>query len=112
MRIYDLEFTDGKQCRHIVPQPQATEEEELRITQAIFCGRLKSMIRIIAPPPERLPWKRDGDGWRLGDFVLTKRFDEEDQKTRFLLKWPGNELGSYDKEAISTAVRQNWAHAT
>lgn len=104
MRIYDLTFTDGKQCRHIVPQPQETEEEELRITQAIFCGRLKSMARIVAPPPERLPWKRQTETlWTLGLFALSKMADGS-----FHCFWPGGEVTG-DKDVVSSAVRENWS---
>lgn len=107
MKIYDLQFTNGKQCRHIVPQPQDTEEEELRITQAIFCGRLASMTRIIAPPPEKLPWKRmANDRWELNLFEL-KRAGIGSEK-EFILTWPGGILSSKDKDAISAAVRSNW----
>lgn len=104
MKIYDLIFTDGKQCRHIVPQPQDTEEEELRITQAIFCGRLASMVRIIAPPPEKLPWKRSGKAWKLHNFDLMKNTENGE----FILSWPGGALVSKDKDAISAAARSNW----
>jgi hypothetical protein len=104
MKIYDLFFTDGRQCRHIVPQPQETEEEELRITQAIFCGRLASMVRIIAPPPEKLPWEQQRKGlWTLGLFIL-KRLDAE----AFQCSWPGGEVIG-DKDEISATVRLNWA---
>lgn len=103
MKIYDLTFTNGKQCRHIVPQPQDTEEEELRITQAIFCGRLASMTRIIATPPEKLPWKPVKNGlWRCNLFVLKKLDDGS-----FNCFWPGGEVTG-DKDAISAAVRSNW----
>lgn len=103
MKIYDLEFTDGRTCRHIVPEPQDTEEEEFRITQAIFCGRLESMVRIIAPPPEKLPWKRDGEFLRLGAFALIRLGDGQ-----FKCFWPGGEVTG-GKDTISAAVRANWA---
>lgn len=103
MLIYDLTFTDGKQCRHIVPEPQDTEEEEFRITQAIFCGRLKSMERIITPPPTKLPWQQQKKGlWTLGLFVL-KRLDAE----TFHCFWPGGEVTG-DKDEVSATVRLNW----
>lgn len=105
MRIYDLTFTDGKQCRHIVPQPQDTEEEELRITQSIFCGRLASMVRIIAPPPEKLPWKRvANDRWEMHSFVLTRI-----SAGWFYLLWPDGSTEG-DREHVSAAVRLNWAN--
>ena len=107
MRIYDLEFTDGKVCRHIVPQPQETEEEELRITQAIFCGRLKSMVRIIAPPPEKLPWVRTAEGWVIGAFMLISKGIGREKE--FVLTWPGGILASKSKDEISAAVRTNWS---
>lgn len=104
MHIYDLSFTDGKVCRHIVPQPQETEEEELRITQAIFCGRLRSMERIIAPPPAKLPWEQQAKGlWTLGLFVL-RRLDAD----TFHCAWPGCEVTG-DKDAVSATVRLHYA---
>ena len=104
MKIYDLTFTDGKQCRHIVPDPQDTEEEEFRITQSIFCGRLKSMERIVTPPPTKLPWQQQKKGlWTLGLFVL-KRLDADN----FHCSWPGCEVIG-DKDAISATVRLRWS---
>jgi len=103
VKIYDLTFTDGKSCRHIVPRPQETEEEELRITAMIFCGRLASMERIIAPPPTKLPWQQQKKGlWTLGLFVL-KRLDAE----TFHCFWPGGEVTG-DKDEVSATVRLNW----
>lgn len=107
MKIYDLTFSDGKQCRHIVPQPQDTEQDELRITQAIFCGRLASMVRIIAPPPEKLPWKRTAeDRWELNLFELRRAGVGSEKE--FVLTWPGGVLASKSKDDISAAVRLNW----
>ena len=103
MLIYDLTFTDGKQCRHIVPEPQDTEEEELRITQAIFCGRLASMERIVTPPPTKLPWQQQKKGlWTLGLFVLRRLGDDE-----FECSWPGRQVVG-DKDAISATVRLHY----
>ena len=103
MHIYELTFIDGKSCRHIVPEPQDTEEEELRITAAMFCGSLKSMERIFAPPPTKLPWQQQRKGlWTLGLFVL-KRLDVE----TFHCFWPGGEATG-DKDKISAAVRLHW----
>lgn len=103
MHIYDLSFTDGKVCRHIVPQPQETEEEELRITQAIFCGRLKSMERIITPPPAKLPWVRQTNTlWTLNLFALSRLGPDE-----FHCFWPGGEVTG-DKDEISATVRLHW----
>ena len=109
MKIFDLTFSDGRTCRVIDPDPIEDAAESLRSYQAVFKpGYLVGMQRIVAPPPEKLPWKRDGDGWKLGDFRLSKRFDDETQKTRFLLKWPGNEFASHDKDEISEAVHLHW----
>lgn len=103
MRIYDLTFTDGRSCRHIVPEPQKTEEEEFRITAIIFCGRLASMTRIIAPPPDKLPWKQQKKGlWTLGLFSL-KRLDSGE----FECSWPGNSFTG-NKDAVFATVRLNW----
>lgn len=69
MLIFDLQFNDGKRCRYLCPDPDATESSELNGLQAMFCGRLASMTRIIAPPPEKLPWKRvAADRWELHKF--------------------------------------------
>ena len=110
MLIFDLKFTDGKSCRYLCPDPEAIEASELRDLESMFCGRLASMTRIIAPPPEKLPWKRvANDRWELHNFKLRRRFDEECQAMRFILSWPGNEFAAYDKESISAAVRDHWS---
>lgn len=107
MLIFDLEFTDGKACRYLCPDPEATEASERASLEAIFCGRLASMVRIIAPPPEKLPWKRmANDRWELNLFEL-KRAGIGSEK-EFVLTWPGGILSSKDKDEISAAVRANW----
>jgi hypothetical protein len=104
MHIYDLEFTDGKSCRYLSPEPEPTEEAERKSLESMFCGRLKSMVRIITPPPERLPWKPERRGlWTLGLFIL-ERLDAETFKCR----WPGSEVIG-GKEEISAVVRLHWA---
>jgi hypothetical protein len=73
----------------------------------MFCGRLASMTRIIAPPPEKLPWKRmANDCWELNLFEL-KRAGIGNEK-EFVLTWPGGILSSKEKDEISAAVRANW----
>lgn len=102
MLIFDLKFTDGKACRYLCPDPEATEHTERAALEAIFCGRLASMARIIAPPPEKLPWKRKDGGWEIGAFRLIKLSSGD-----FQCQWPGGEITG-DKDAISAAVRSNW----
>lgn len=104
MLIFDLKFTDGKACRYLCPDPEATEQTERAALEAIFCGRLASMVRIIAPPPERLPWKRYGKTWKLHNFDLMKNTENGE----FILSWPGGSLVSKERDAISAAVRLNW----
>lgn len=104
MHIYQLEFTDGKSCTHIIPRPDCSEEEEIRTTAAIFCGRLASMTRIITPPPTKLPWKPERKGvWTLGLFIL-ERIDPE----TFKCTWPDGEVIG-DKDEISASVRLHWS---
>lgn len=103
MLIFDLTFTDGKACRYLCPDPDATEATERASLEAIFCGRLASMVRIIAPPPEKLPWRPVKKGlWRCNLFVL-KKLDEGS----FNCFWPGGEVTG-GKDEISAAVRANW----
>lgn len=101
MKIYDLEFTDGKRCRYIAAQPEDSEQEELQGLRDMFCGRLVSMTRIIAPAPTKLPWKRDGSVWRIAGFTLSKRGD------KFHCEWPGGEIVG-GKDEVSAAVRESW----
>lgn len=104
MLIFDLTFTDGKACRYLCPDPEATEATERGSLEAIFCGRLASMVRIIAPPPEKLPWKRQhATLWTLGLFALSRLPNGE-----FHCFWPGGEVTG-GKDEISAAVRENWA---
>lgn len=103
MHIYDLTFTDGKTCRCIIPEPES-EAQELASMQAMFGGdRLKSMTRIVAPPPEKLPWKRSGDKWVLHRFELRKL-----ESGYFRCEWPGGSIEGGGEE-ISAGVRANWA---
>ena len=107
MLIFDLTFTDGKACRYLCPDPDATEQAERSSLEAIFCGRLKSMVRIIAPPPERLPWARTAEGWVIGAFMLISKGIGSEKE--FVLTWPGGILASKSKDEISAAVRANWS---
>lgn len=102
MLIFDLEFTDGKACRYLCPDPDATEVTERASVEAIFCGRLASMVRIVTPPPEKLPWKRSGEGWVIGGFKLIKSVSGV-----FHCSWPGGEVAG-GKDEISATVRANW----
>ncbi len=103
MKIFDLSFSDGKTCRVIDPDPDDDAEESLRSYRMMFKpGYLLGMTRIIAPPPERLPWARAADGWMIGGFTLSKMADGS-----FHCFWPGGEVTG-DKDVISSAVRENW----
>lgn len=62
MKVFDLDFTDGKRCRCIVMEPLDDEDADKKGVQSIFHpGYVTGMRRIIAPPPEKLPWKRSED---------------------------------------------------
>lgn len=107
MLIFDLKFTDGKACRYLCPDPEATEQTERAALEAIFCGRLASMARIIALPPEKLPWKRQAEAlWTIDNgeriFALSRL-----PSGGFHCFWPGGEVTG-DKDVISAAVRSNW----
>lgn len=106
MHIYDLAFSDGKTCRSIVLEPMNDPAEELRTIAAVFKpGYLLSAERVIAPPPERMPWKRSGKSWMLHNFELMKNAANGE----FILTWPGGALVSKDRDEISAAVRANWS---
>lgn len=103
MLIFDLTFTDGKACRYLCPDPEATEISERASLEAIFCGRLKSMERIIAPPPAKLPWVRQTNTlWTLNLFALSRLGPDQ-----FHCFWPGGEVTG-DKDEISATVRLHW----
>lgn len=103
MLIFDLTFTDGKACRYLCPDPEATEAIERASLEAIFCGRLASMDRIITPPPARLPWVRQTNTlWTLNLFALSRIGPDE-----FHCFWPGGEVTG-DKDEISATVRLRW----
>ena len=100
MKIFDLEFTNGQRCRCIAMEDESTEEAVSSLHSS-FCGKLKSAERILPPIPDPLPWKRDGDVWRLRNFSL-KRVG-----VGFVLKWPGGELQG-GKDEVKAAVIGNW----
>lgn len=97
MKFYDLEFSDGKRCRMIDPEGDGLAPTNFQP------GYLVSMTRIIGVPPAKLPWKREGQVWRLGSFELVKL-----EAGRFRVTWPGGSVEG-GKEEISQAVRENWA---
>lgn len=104
MKVFDLHFTDGKSCRCIIPEPESDADELSALRDMFGADRLESMRRIIAPPPEKLPWKRQSANlWTLGLFALSKLPDGS-----FHCFWPGGEV-SGGKEDISAAVRQHWS---
>lgn len=97
MRFYDLTFTDGKRCRMIDPDGDG------QLPTNFHPGYLLSCERIITPPPAKLPWKRDGNVWRIGSFELT-RLDTG----LFRVTWPRGSVEG-GKDIVSAAVRDNWA---
>lgn len=104
MKVFDLDFTDGKRCRCIVMEPLDDEDSDKKGVQSIFHpGYVTGMRRIIAPPSEKLPWKREGDVWRLHRFELRKF-----ESGSFRCEWPGGSVEG-GKDAISSAVREHWA---
>lgn len=103
MHIYQLTFADGKQCRSIVMEPAEDPAEDVEGVRSIFRpDYLISMDRIIAPPPAKLPWKRDGDCWRIGRFKLVRL-----AAGLFRVEWPGGSAEG-GKDKVSSAVRENW----
>lgn len=104
MHVYDFTFADGKSCRVIDPNPGDDPAESLRGFQAIFKpGYLVDMTRIIAPPPERLPWIRQSNTvWTCALFVL-----ERLEAGVLRCTWPGGEVVG-DRDEVSAAVRINW----
>ena len=97
MKFYDLTFTDGKRCRMIDPDGDGLLPTNFQP------GYLVAMDRIITPPPDKLPWRKDGDVWRLGSFELVKL-----EPGKFRVSWPGGSAEG-GKEEVSAAVRENWA---
>lgn len=102
MRIFDLDFADGKRCRCIAMDAEETEAEAIHsIRQGFHRGYLVSAEMIVPPIPDPLPWKREGDAWRLRNFTLSRI------EAGFLLKWPGGELQG-GKDEVKAAVIGNW----
>ena len=98
MRSYDLVFSDGKRCRMIDMEGDGERPTNFDNQP----GYLAEMERVIAPPPEKLPWRKDGDVWRIGLFVLSKL-----ESGRFRVEWPGGSMEG-GKAEVSAAVRENW----
>lgn len=107
MHTYQLKFADGRACRCIIMEPESDPSVDIGGVHAIFReDYLVSMERVIAPPPAKLPWRRDGDVWRIGSFELRK--NSSGLGNDWLLAWPGGELRSSSKDEIAAAVRENW----
>lgn len=104
MKVFDLDFSDGKRCRCISMEPDPDEQVERANVESIFHpGYVTGMHRIVAPPPEKLPWKRQhATLWTLGRFALSKL-----PGGTFHCFWPGGEATG-GKQEISAAVRENW----
>lgn len=104
LKVFDLQFSDGKRCRCISMDPDPDEAVERSNVESIFHqGYVTGMQRIVAPPPEKLPWKREGDVWRLHRFELRKF-----ESGSFRCEWPGGSIEG-GKDAISSAVREHWS---
>lgn len=110
MHILDLTFSDGRQCRAIVMEPETDEKDQAGIRSIFHEGYLTGIERRIPPCPEKLPWKRNhGSGepvWRLHRFELRRRTSGPGNDWH--LTWPGGELFSSSKDEVSAAVRNNW----
>lgn len=106
MNFYDLVFADGKTGRCIVMEPDEDPAIDVAGVHSIFApGYLVTMDRVIAPPPERLPWKRVANDRReLHRFLLTRV-----SAGHFYLTWPDGSTEG-DKDHVSAAVRQNWTN--
>lgn len=102
MHIHDLTFTDGKRCRCVVMEPEGELIDQAGIRSIFLDGYVASVERIIKPPPDKLPWRRDGQVWRIGQFELT-RLDAG----IFRVTWPGGSAEG-GKDEVSAAVRENW----
>lgn len=109
LKVFDLQFSDGKRCRCISMEPDPDEQVERSNVESIFHpGYVTEMRRIVAPPPERLPWKREADDrWSLYSFELQRKGIGSEKE--FVLTWPGGILASKDSAVISSAVREHWA---
>lgn len=108
MKVFDLAFSDGKRCRCIIPDPEPDETELINLKGMFGHDRLELMHRIVAPPPEKLPWKREAeDRWSLHSFELQRKGIGSEKE--FVLAWPGGILASKDPAVISSAVREHWA---
>ncbi len=109
LKIFEFQFADGKSCRVIDPDPDDDAEESLRSYRMMFKpGYLLGMTRIIAPPPEKLPWSRTAEGWSIGSFMLISKGVGSEKE--FILTWPGGILASKSKDDISSVVRENWSY--
>lgn len=102
MHIYDLTLSTGKRCRCLVMDPQGEDIDQDGIRSIFREGQVASLERIVMPPPERLPWRRDGKVWRIGRFELRKLEGGE-----FVVTWPGGEVRG-GKDQVSAAVREHW----
>ena len=90
-------------------EPLEDENDDKKGVQSIFHpGYVTGMRRIIAPPPEKLPWKRQTESlWTIDNgeriFALSRLPSGE-----FHCFWPGGEVTG-GKDAISSAVREHWS---
>lgn len=103
MRIYDLTFADNKRCRCIAMDASETEEQDINsIRQGFHPGYVSGVDRIVPPIPDVLPWKRDGQVWRLHQFELSRL-----SAGQFELSWPGGSMRG-SKDEVRQAVVDNW----
>lgn len=90
-------------------EPDPDDQVERASVSSIFHpGYVTDMRRIVAPPPEKLPWKRNAANlWSIDNggriFALSKLPSGE-----FHCFWPGGEVTG-GRDVISSAVREHWS---
>lgn len=103
MHRYHLTFPDGSSCLCLVMEPTTPAEDEAGIRSIFHAGQQMTVERFIPAIPEKLPWRRDGQTWRLGRFVLTKL-----DSGLLRVEWPGGQAEG-GKDEIKDTVRRNWS---
>jgi hypothetical protein len=110
LKVFDLQFSDGKRCRCIIPEPESDESELSNLKGMFGSDRLESMSRIVAPPPEKLPWKKVGSHWEIGQFKLRKCAPDPDGLQVWCLDYPG--VSAYlDAKGVADTVRREWQYS-
>ena len=111
LKVFDLQFSDGKRCRCISMEPDPDEAVERSNVESIFHpGYVTEMHRIVAPPPEKLPWKKVGNHWEIGQFKLRKCKPDPDGSQVWCLDYPG--VSAYlDAKGVAETVRREWQYS-